>query len=161
MDTDVKELAARLSRLERSVTRWRALALVAAAAAGVALTAGALGPPGDLTVTSLTVVDKKGNDRIVLDTHGEAPEGADMQFLGAGGKTRLQISTADDGFATVAMNDVESETRRLSFGLAKGGIPVFQMKDSKNNVRFSVGGPDPGLRMRMLDRDQKEVFRAP
>ncbi|WP_374445029.1 hypothetical protein [Stella sp.] len=105
---DLAALARRLDRLERRIGRWRALAaagLLAGAAGAIAALSGSAAAgrsgPAELELRRLTIVDGRGQARILLTTEGE--DG----FIGltdAAGATRAVVQ-AHSGGARIVLGD--------------------------------------------------------
>jgi hypothetical protein len=114
----MQDLAERVGRLERSVQRWRAGACAAVVATAAAVLMGAVGKgePQDLTVRSLTVVNKSGE--LFFSVVPDAKVGK-VLLAGASGKPIFQVGGSPD--STVV--NIQSPSGKTSVGLmAKDGI---------------------------------------
>jgi len=160
METELKVVHERLARLERSVRRWKVVAAALAVTGLIAVAAGALAPPKDLEVSSLTVVDKQGNARVVLETQDEILGSGNLTLYNAKGKGLLSLQAMDDGFATMECKGADGKTG-LVLGVLHNGIPQLHMNDPRSRSMISFGGTGPELRAKVLDAKGSEVFHAP
>ena len=127
---DLAALARRLDRLERRLARWRTLAaagLLAGAAGAIAGLSGAASAsragPGDMELRRLTIVDSRGQARIVLTAEG------DDGFIGmtdAEGATRAVVQ-AHPGGARIVLGD---------------GRPRLVLAADARTVLATMSGPD-------------------
>ena len=92
------ELNERVEALEREARRLRRWVLVPAAALVGVVAVAATGPPQEMTLRKLTIVDGEGKPRIVLKTapgfpHLDLTDDATLTLFDHTGKQRIELAT--------------------------------------------------------------------
>ncbi len=152
MNDSPRELAARLARLEREVSRMRAIALGAVATLAATLVVGAttLHPPAALSPSALTVRDSAGHVRARLDIDG-------VHLYGANGRERILLGIDRYKEPTLRLNDGSGTTRYNAFLVPKGGFAVTRYLSATSTAIATLSGQDePFLRF----YDSTHVWRV-
>ncbi len=142
MNDSPRELAARLARLEREVSRTRAIALGAVAALAATLVVGAttLHPPAALSPSALAVRDSAGHVRARLDIDG-------LHFYAANGRERILLGINAHQEPTLHLNDTRGTTRYSASLVPKSGFAVTRYFSSTSKAIATLAGEDePFLR---------------
>lgn len=145
--TQPDPIAARLDRLEaetarahRAARRWRG---VSGGLLTVGLALVLMGQAPDETVrgTSFVLQDGEGRRRAALQLAEGKPH---LTFYDAQGKPRMDLVTADDGQATVAMLDASGKVR-AAFGTSSAGHGSLVFKGAGDELRAALSLSNEGV----------------
>lgn len=147
----------RLARLERELSRWRALAMLTAIGLGLCLFLGQAKPePGELKATKFTLVDEQGMSRgtFAMENGGPALVLTDSRGKGV---IRLQVPKVPDKAALYLSDPIESMDAELA--MTQTG-PVLHFNDRVGNrIRLATNELNAPLAA-VYDAEGKKVFEA-
>lgn len=105
----------------------------------------------EIVAHSIRLVDRAGNDRIMLHASAEEPGLAGIQIVGSSGLPRLELQVADDGQVGIRMTNQENQNviqigiNQTGNGLSistSEGMPVIMM--GVHAEQFGPFGPTQG-----------------
>jgi hypothetical protein len=147
----------RLTRLERELGRWRALALLTAIALGLCLFVGQAKPqPVEVKAAKFTLVDEQGMSRgtLAMENGGPALVLTDSRGKGV---IRLQVPKVPDKAALYLTDPTESTDAELA--MTQTG-PVLHFNDRVGNrIRLATNELNAPLAA-VYDAEGKKVFEA-
>ncbi|MCC9606237.1 hypothetical protein LOC68_18880 [Blastopirellula sp. JC732] len=105
----------------------------------------------EIVTHSIRLVDREGNDRIMLHASAEEPGLAGIQIVGSSGFPRLELQVANDGEVGIRITNQENQNviqigvNQTGNGFSistKDGSPVIMM--GVNSEQFGPFGPTQG-----------------
>ena len=143
-------LEQRLERLERQ-NRWmKRIGMLGLAVAAAVLLSGQAKAKDlqHLKVRSLTLIDAKGRNRVVLTDYG-------LRVSDLNGKTRAMLVARGDGSSGLHLYDKNGKNR-ATLGTLVDGSPRLLLYDKSGNARMSLGALNDGLsRLALYDKNGK------
>ena len=129
-------LASRLDRVERSLTRVRGTNLVLFGALAALVVGGANAPQDTMSVRRLAVVDSNGNERLVLNGEDDK-QAAGLSWYDQDGYARLSAKTYPSGQSSFQCLDTKGQSRIAMTTQASGESSV-QWRDMSNKLRIGA-----------------------
>ena len=129
-------LASRLDRVERSLTRVRGTNLVLIGALATLVVGGANAPQDTMSVRRLAVVDANGNERLVLDGQDDK-QAAGLAWYDQEGNARLSAKTYPSGQASFQCLDTKGQSR-IALTTQTSGESSLQWRDMNNKLRIGA-----------------------
>jgi hypothetical protein len=129
-------LASRLDRVERSLTRVRGTNLVLIGALATLVVGGANAPQDTMSVRRLAVVDANGNERLVLDGQDDK-QAAGLAWYDQEGYVRLSAKTYPSGQASFQCLDTKGQSR-IALTTQTSGESSLQWRDMNNKLRIGA-----------------------
>jgi len=135
-------LASRLDRVERSLTRVRGTNLVLIAALAALVIGGANAPQDTMSVRRLAVVDANGKERLVLDGE-DANKAAGLAWYDEEGFARLSAKTYPSGQSSFQCLDTKGQSR-IAMTTQTSGESSVQWRDVNNKLRIGASTKSNG-----------------
>ena len=135
-------LASRLDRVERSLTRVRGTNLVLIAALAALVIGGANAPQDTMSVRRLAVVDANGKERLVLDGEDDN-KAAGLAWYDAEGFARLSAKTYPSGQSSFQCLDTKGQSR-IAMTTQTSGESSVQWRDVNNKLRIGASTKSNG-----------------
>ncbi|MCE9620211.1 MAG: hypothetical protein K8R92_09915 [Planctomycetes bacterium] len=130
-------LASRLDRVERSLSRVRTTNFALIAALAALLVGGAQTAPQDtLTVRRLAVVDAAGKERLVLNGEDDN-KAAGLAWYDEEGFVRLSAKTYSSGQSSFQCLDTKGQSR-IALTTQTSGESSLQWRDLNNKLRIGA-----------------------